>query len=878
VAEQRVEVRDVKARSLTIAPQQTVLGARGPNVRGWTEALVRGPLARLGLADRAQAAAALVEARDHARAAVEFEALAEELRAAEYGPAADEYLARAASAYADGQQSEAAYRIYAGLARGSLGDGEMTALVRARQAREVAPPERVWEAEALLARASWPEQGPGDEAALRSAWECSRGEAGEAEWASALVELLLLNGKSSEALEVAREARGRLPLDAGERLDLELDYLDLLEQEEGDGAAEPEWKGMIDWATDLRARPLDATARIWQRRGVALARREDGEGARRAFTQAVETWGREPGYEDQMAEAYFSSLTAVNALGDPTAIFDEARPLAVEMRGANQTATALVERLERRGLRYLLNGKHPDAFRALATAHNLARKAGNLSDFFRVTEELGDALAAAQYPVQALSAYVAAGAAKKASELADEMTVDALSEVVELASPRWQRTAAWCAIASAGRLVSDPVAATLIRQALDEIERDAPTGFPPNPTFYAADALGNLVCAAPEAERPRALELLRERLFANAGDPKHLADPLVTAMVVGFGGEESLVDAFLDENLHARIEPSLVGELAAERDELRERLAQAARGGHHAALDALAFGDLLGDDAELMEGASERVARVASSPNKEVTSEGGVQTVEVGIGASYAVEGLLARRLSPELRESLTEKLLSILADPQLPIMMRAGAVDGLHKLAPALPKGQVKTVAEALHQAAVNEHVPQDFERLGEGDLLARFKISMAPPEALRSGAVQALAVLAKYQPQFRPLLGEVVPAALSSPVEALVVAGLYAVRQHPDFDVGVPLQAFGLKPSATMRIAAYGVALASEPDASRGILAAMARDADPRVRRAAIKASADYEIDTDTIAALTEDPDCFNRALARRALAELTERRDAA
>jgi hypothetical protein len=872
VAEQRVDIRGVKARTVTVAPEQHIHGAQGPDVRGWTEALVRGPVERLGLLDRVQEGEAARERGDHQAAASAFEEVAEALRHADYAPVADKYLEQAGAALAECGDSERAYQIYARIARAGLDDGEFTALFKARRARELVPSEMAWEADGLVARAGWPEQTPGDEQVLRTAWGKSKDTGDEAEWASALVELLLLNGRGTEALEVAREARGRSSLAPGDRLDLELDFLELVEQESEETEAEDAWRDLLDWTADLRRTSIEVLARVWQRRGIALALRGDQDGARRAFGQAVHAWGREQGFEDQMAEAYFSSIATAVALGDQSAAFDEARPLASSLRGREQSATARIERLERRGLRRLSNGEYPDAFRALATAHNLARKAGNLSDFFQVTEELGDTLAAAEHPVQALSAYVAAGEPKKAAKLAEGMSVDAVLNTVELESPRWQRLAAWAALASAGRLISDEGAAALIPRALEELEREPPTGFFANASYYAVNALANAVCAAPSSDIERVLALARERLLVNAGDPKGLADPLVVATRGGVSDEtETLVTAFLDDDVYAKIEPNFIGDLISTRDEQRERVIEAAKNGSRQALDALAFGDLVGDDQELVHRGRERLDAVIAAPVREVSTDGGVTTTTVGFGSSYAPEGLLARRAPESLRNDLIDKWLSILIDDGLPIMMRAGAVEGLHNLSAAFPEARVTEVVDNLHRFASTPDAPNDFEQLGQDDPLARFKINMAPPEVLRSAALEALAVIVKRRTNLHARLSDVLPGALASSVPSLVLAGLRALQHTPSLEFGgVPPQAFAVHTSPGLRLASFGVLLARDDQPPEPLIVAMAADEDPSVRRAAVEAASTYQV-RDAIASLTEDLDCFNRALARRAVAEL-------
>lgn len=523
MAEQRIDVHDIHANSVTVSPVQVVSGMTGPAVRGWTEALLQGPLEHAQVIERATTADALREAGDHAGSAQEFLVVAEALADAGYDPAADTYLARAAAAQADAGERAAARSLFLRLARGSLDDGSLEAQGHARRAHELSEPTEAWEAHALRALASWPERLPGDIDALRAAWEKTRGSANELEWASALVELLILTGEPDHALAVARNARDERPFAPGDRLALELDFLDLVDEDEADAA----WSKLTQWLADP-ALPVPAAATAWQRRGVALARREDPEQARVAFLHAVQQWSRERGFDDQAGEAYFSALSARAALGDMTFLTDDARRLAGALRGDRDTATSHTERLLRRGLAALVNNKLPDAFRLLSLALNTARRAGNLSDFFQAAEALGDCLVATEkHAGLALAAYVQAGLSAKTKPLTESSSVDDVLSVVSLDGPRWERGAAWAAVAGAGRTMSDDAAATIAERALAEHEHEPAGGFLANAAYYALEALASAVCAVPAGLRGRCLDVLRHRLSAGLGDPNRLAAPFL---------------------------------------------------------------------------------------------------------------------------------------------------------------------------------------------------------------------------------------------------------------------------------------------------------------------------------------------------------------
>jgi hypothetical protein len=639
MADQRTDLQNVHAGGdVTVAPVQIVAGATGSAVRGWTEALLQGPLKHAGLSERAEEAQRLRDEGDSARAAAEFEAVAEGLVDAGYEDAAETYLDRSASAYAEGADRGRARELYLRLARRTLGDGSLDAQGHARHARDLWTADNAWEANALLACAAWPERQPDDLPAVRLAWEQTRGTEAEIEWASRFVELAILSEEAAdEALEIASATREGHPLAVGARLHLELDFLDLTEDDAD--RVDAEWAGVSAFLSDPRL-SVEASGTAWQRRGVALARRGLADEAHAAFLQAVGQWARLPGYDDQAAEAYFSGVSAQLALGDFSLATDTAaRSLARALRGSRPTETARVERLLRQGMRALVNQKFPDAFRLLSVAMSTARRAGNLSDFFEASEALGDCLAATgKYGGAALQAYVKAGGVAKAKKLTEGEMVDDVLTVSSVSGPRWERAAAWAAVAGCGRTLSDAAAATVTESALTELAREPARAFPTNAAFYALEALASAICAVPQNRREEILAILRERLAVGLGDPGSLHEPFQAVTKVGLADEtETLVDAMLADSLSRPRGPELAG-LLDENAEQLARITAAAREGHAEALKALAFSDRL-DDPEVSAQATRCVEAVIAAPLRDVHDGG----VAYGIGGSVAAEGLYAR-------------------------------------------------------------------------------------------------------------------------------------------------------------------------------------------------------------------------------------------
>jgi len=870
MAEQRVNVAGVDAGgNVNIAPVQVNVGGPPSSTRGWTEALLRGPLERAGVTARAERGQSLRDEGAHAGAAAELEAVAQALTDAGYEPAAEAYLQRAAAAHADAGDRAAARARYMQLARATIGDGSLDAQMHARRARELSRSDEAWEAEALLARAAWPERVPGDVKALRAAWERTRGSDAEIEWAAALVELLVLADDLDQAREVAAAARSEHPLAPSDRLALELDHLDLLDQDAADDA----WSGVADWAADPRL-PIQAAGTAWQRRGVALARRGDPDAAHAAFLQAVQQWAREPGFDDQAAEAYFSGLSSHLAAGNLLPASDEGRSLARALRGSEQTATSRTERLLRRGLRALVNDRFPDAFRLLSVAMATARRAGNLSDFFEATEALGDCLAATgKHGGMALQAYRLAGVPDKAKRVVEGASVDDILEIVSLDGAGWERRAAWAAVAGCNRAISDDAAARVADAALAEEHCESARAFQTNASYYALEALGWIVCAVPERLRGEVLDLLRVRMQVGMGDPKHLADPLLMVTVTGLADEsDALVGALLDDTVRVALRGAQLGEILEEHPDQRERLAAAARDGHGGALEALMFADAVEGDQQLIDRASARVRAATAAQVREVKEENGIRTVSYGIGGSLAPEGLMARFCEPADREAFVDKLLDTLGEDDLPLMSRVGAVEALHHLAPALPADRVDAVADTLARLAVSDDRPADVDRLDPDEPLARFKINMAPDHALRGGAIEALAVLGSHHPYTVERLRPSIAPALGSGAEPLVLAALHALARHPGLaPTGLDIGPLVLAPWPSVRVGALSVLVNHQPDAGAQAAAMLVGDPDEYVRRQLLHASASLDSGQEILEVLARDGDCFVRAAARALLEDV-------
>ncbi len=876
MAEQNVHVTGIEAESVTVAPTQINYAPAGEALRGWSEALLRGPVRQAGQEDRAAEAERAAEAGEHDRAARAYLEVAAGLSDHGFGPAADKYRQRAAGALAAAGRAEHAFAVYMDLTRHHLDSGELTARGFAHQAAKAAPAHLAWKAAGMKARANWPEQEDGDVEALRRAWEEASGGPEEAEWAAALVELLLLNGEEAEALAVASDVVGRLPRAIGPRLAVELDRCDLLARLGRGQEADAARVGLREWAGDPDL-AVEVAALVHQREAVALAEAGTREEARKAFMRSLTFWARERSFNDQLAEAFFSALTAASLLGDHEAAFDDAIPIARDLRGTADTATSACQRLMRRGFKAISDGSHPDALRYFATAYNLARRAGNLSDFLEAAEGLGDVLLAGRRPQAALSTYVQAGVLKKAQAAAAGMSVDLVLDSVPLDGAPWQRRAAWAAVVAAGRLAGDEAAATVGARALAQLTDEPAEAFPINTSYYALEAIANMICALPDDQLPAALEELRRRLARRIGEPRSISQPLLMVTLCGRADEAaSVVEAMLADDLQAAQQPGTLEPLLRERPEEARRIVEAAEGGDRRALDFLVFTDFFEEHPRLVELGREAVRAASRSGSREVTIDGGTRTVAYGIGGDLAPIGRFAAYAPEDERRLLVDRLLAELddPDPEMPIMNRVAAVQALHNLAPALPGDIVSRVAEALARHARKADEPSEWDRLGVDDPLARFRIDMAPKDALQTSALEALAATARNHAAVVPILSEALEAAVVAANPRLLRSALVALALNPGLEIG------GVDPIALLRheddavrLAAMEVALERRPENLLAHAPTLVKDPSFAVRTRLVGMAAALPGAGGVLADLADDSDTYTRAMARKELGDTIE-----
>lgn len=833
-------------------------------------ALVVGPLRHIHAAEEVRAAEQAAEAGDHAKAAGALVVVADRLGSAGLAYAADTLRERAATYFAAAQDFASATQLLQRVIEDRLEQGTSLYRPTLEVLRELLRPEELWVADALEARALWSEQPAAALQDFKTAAERSGGRVDHLPWLAAYVELLGMNGDTATVLEVTAEVRTQ-PVEAGPRLTIELEALEAL----GNGdreTAEAGWRELLRWA-DERAAPLER-ALIWQRRGLLLARREQVPEGHDAYRRAMSSWAELPGYAEQAGDAFFC-LQAVSIANAKPIPDTELRPVAFALRGFGETPVGRVERDRQKGMASRLDDKLPDALGAFWRAFARSRRVGSLQGVLELAVRLAELYEYAGEPVPALQFYIAAGKGKEAKLLASQMTGSQLQEALaDVDGARWERTSTYGALAAGGGVVPDDVTERYAAQLLVEAAGEADALVAPPPTHAAKRALAKLAFGFPEDRR----EQLWQQLLRDLWHPLHdivneVAPVLVRATDLGLvDAEPALVERFLHDPLNTRISFAWVAERAAANPELLERLREAARNGNRGALEVLAAGDLIGDDATLRGQCGDEARRAAEAKTITETQEGGTTSVSVGMGIRLEGPGVVARAAAPPEREVLLKRLLEIVSDAREPEGNRASAAGALFNLAPALTSEQAKEVAAVLGPIALGNYELSQWDENMDHPL-SRFRVSLHTANLLRVSAIGTLAQLtAKHGAQGTDELEEVVAAAFRDGPDRVHAAALGAAARVPELEVPVPLEVLMRERAPSVRtesLIAWAARHEGMPPPE--CVAALCTDPDFHVRRHLMgMASRAGESGRATLAQLAgEDPDSYIRLRAAAHLA---------
>ena len=718
-----------------------------------------------------------------------------------------------------------------------------------------------WRILALRAAARWPEEGLDSLGPLREA--VSHFGSQEPFWAAMLAEALVVAGTHDEAIEATRAARVAMAAEAHDplRLRLELDVLEAIENREGAEAADEGWHALC---ADIKHGSDTAGAALsWQRRGVALVRREALDEAVKGLLQASEAWAS-TSLGGEVSEAWFAWRAALELSGGGLGVDRDELAIAATIRHSKHADTEAARQHEAAGLRARTVEQFADARVRLWQAYVLRRRRGHLFDVVRILRELGHVHEQAGELAAAISLFVACGAEGQAERTARATPGEEVARGLELGGPRWERAAAYAAIGARGREAPDEFVQRWGQQVLQEAEQPWSSIVSPQPAMRARNALAALFCALPEGIRERALiQLRRDAVSGFVGTSREAARALGMSTTLGWSDETPvLVDALLREGQAFLAVP--IATLAEHLDnhaDLRAKVRARAVDGHHDALELLVVAGIDSNDDQVRERCTEVAERVGPT-----TIERSDREVSVGM-ASFEAVGIIGREAAPRARSALAANLTAIASSDEEPLMNRVSAVNALFNLAPALDhRADPRKAVESLARGEIRASA---WDKPDAAHPFSRVRFTTSDAGELQAAALSLLGRWKQLGRGDGDLRGLVLTGLLTQHA-AVAAAALDALSRVPSIDVRLP--AAPLADHAEARVRAALATLMTTSERFDALAAErLARDAEPGVRSRLLGIGLDEPDHRALLELLADDPDAYIRARARRLMSTL-------
>jgi predicted GNAT family acetyltransferase len=861
-----------------------VYNDRPPEEREIAEALISDVLRLAGVADLVEQAAALRADDRHGEAATILVAVARQLEEHGYGIVGEFSVEQAAEAFAEAGDRHEAVALTEEIIRRRLERADSRAEWDARRLERYLDDEQQWRAEGFTARAVWPEQPEAAVAVLEEALARAQSTAEELEWAAALIDILLALGRFADAHAHADSVRQRFPdLTAADgtgnplRLAIELDYLDArLELDDDVCGLDQSWRELLD-ALERQEPSLDpaAMARAWQRRAVMFGRSDRPEEARSAYVRAIKEWNREASNEEQIKEAFFSLERIALLSGTWRGETQQIRAYASRLRGRNESAATLADRLERQGLHArLAEDKLPDARRAYWLAYAVSRAAGNFYEQTSAAELLAELYQTASRPVEALGFLIEAGKEKEAKqltkELAKELPGDSVLPALRLRGPIWERTVSYAVLGEIGNRLSDNEVAELVPGLLAVARTPSTSRNWPQPSLTARAALAAMAIAVPEDSITEVCDLLvDERRTPNADEAMRT---LLRLTNVGRVDETARVGELLFDETTMLGSPATfvhwLGSRLGDYPEVQELVRAKARDGNGWALETMAIAELIANDEEIIARVDARVEAFLARRSHEETVEGGRVTRVVRLGSTAGI-GVTARFCSPELHERLLDHLLAAVADDDDAEVNRANAADTLYNFAGVISAEAARRALPLLAKVGRGEHGHSELDPPhGSRDPFARSWIAWNTDDALRSSALGAAARIAaraelNEQELTEARLVESLDLALDSNRARMVAAALDGYAWLPQLEPPLSFAEAFAHSDANVRQAAlrlFSTRQSLPPFEEFAALAVADHDVNVRASICLVAVEAG-ESGRPVVAALADDVDTFVR-----------------
>jgi hypothetical protein len=530
---------------------------------------------------------------------------------------------------------------------------------------------------------------------------------------------------------------------------------------------------------------------------------------------------------------------------------------ALALRAAGR-GTLLPEsyRARERALADLRDQKWPDALEALRRYLWRATIGADWAGEMEAHELLGDLFMQTGRRHEAIGHYVIAGNSEKLEMLAGALPDEPLALPIDLLTPRpWERVAAFSFAAACADLMVDDAAREWCSAAYREIIENpqAAPSYAPNPWLAAFKAFGQLAQVSTEEQAGRFLTLCAG-LIPRQPNQYHFTDEAQVHGLIGI--------ARTHPNLRARAIEQLVQALLVD-----QRMAELAlrhggdlfrgepRGVADAIDDAAAESNVYAGLALVVaEADTTRVLPLARQRLNAAVAprvhEPGVLTFGTGLGHTR----LLVTVLPMEDRDKFARGMLDFANDREESAPNRYQALIAVHAIAHDLSDSvrdelfeQFLPFAEGLREATDDGLLPK------AADPLSRFRFSLG--EALLAPAgLMAIAALAHTAEQIASVQSNAV-TQLRGASEQTANAIASALASLPPEDMTLPLDLLASHPSPWLRSLA-AVVWARRADQPSEIGATLARDSSTHVRKSLAISLQNEPRHASARAILTADP----------------------
>jgi len=580
--------------------------------------------------------------------------------------------------------------------------------------------------------------------------------------------------------------------------------------------------------------PPRVAALVLARHARHLALTLRPEGSMNRWLDAIERACLERLYDD--AADWLYALRAVRIQyglhkGDLNDLHRHAQALRASGGG-----TVLPEpyRARERALANLRDEKWPDALETLRRYLWRSTIGADWAGEMEAHERLGDLFTLTGRGAEAARHYIHGGNGKKLEALASQLRDEPLRLPTDLLSEGpWEREAAFTFTAAAADLMVDKDGAAWCSLALQEIVTStgrAVTPFSPDPVLAAFKAFGQLAVVSTEEEARTFLEIGRELLPRPPHSYRFTDEAHVRALIgiahahpaLRFGAVEQLLQALLIDQRMAELALADASDLLrAERELVERHLSEPARQGHFHAAIGLIVAEADATPAVTL--ARDRF-NAATTPR---VHEPGVQRFGTGLPTA----ALLITTLPQDDQVPFARAMLAIAADTQEPALNRQEALLALPPVARTLPNHVREELFGSVLQFAQGQ---RDGSRAndvfaGRTDPLQRFRFDFGP-ESLAPAALQAAAALALTTDQYAAVQREAT-RLLPNAHEATCNAIARAVGSLPAQAISLDVDLLAGHTSPWLRALA-AVIWAQRPESHAELGARLARDGSRHVR----------------------------------------------